>query len=293
MNSNLPKVSIGIPVYNGEKYIRRAINSVLAQTFSDFEVIISDNCSTDLTSKICVEFKNDQRIKYIKQEVNRGAGYNFPFVLSKAKGEYFIWLAYDDYWEPTFLEKNVRILDDNSNVVGSIGLVEFENENLTSENFIMKLKNIIKHKIDIEKYKHVHPAFGDYQKKTSMYLRFNQASFIYGLFRTEKLRKRWVTIKIASWDLVTLLSILKEGDFYVVDEVLSHRSSSGINSKSGLINAYKKNELQIKDLIFPYSSLAIWCMKNIGIKFYFKNLDWFLLLTIYGWRSILLELNEK
>ncbi len=285
-----------MPVYNGEKYIRQAIDSVLAQTFTDFEVIISDNNSTDSTLAICKEFeKKDQRIKYIRHEINKGAGFNFPFVLSEAKGEYFVWLAYDDYWESTFLEKNVNVLDNNKNVVGSIGLVKFiGSDNSSQKKIIMKLKNYIRSKeVNVEKYKHVHPAFGDYKKKANLYLRFNQASFIYGLFRTEKLRKSWVTIKIAAWDLVTILNVLKEGDLHVIDEVLIHRFPSGINSKSGLIMAYKKKELPFMDIVFPFSSLVIWCIKNIGFRFFLNNLDWFVLLTIYGWRSILLELNQK
>lgn len=128
------------------------------------------------------------------------------------------------------------------------------------------------------------------KKKTGIYLRFNQASFVYGVFRTEKLKRCWVPSLVSSWDLVLILSILKEGDLHVVDEVLMHRDSSGVRSNSTIINQYKRKDIPITDIILPFSSLAWWCVKNVGFRFFLKNLDWFILLTIYGWRSILLEI---
>ena len=288
-----PKVSIGMPVYNGEKYIKQAIDSVLTQTFTDFEFIISDNASTDQTENICREYgKKDARIKFIRQESNRGPSFNFLFVLSKANSDYFVWLGDDDYWEPTFLEKNVSILNSDRNVVGSIGIVEFygiENFHI-KKNLIFKIKNIMRRgsNQDYEKYQHVRPAFGTYEKKAEMYLRFNQASFVYGLFRTDKLKKRMVPIR-DSWDGILLLSILKEGDLHVVNEILIHRFVSGVHSGSGYLSSYKKNLLSFTELIFPSSNIAHWCFKNFGLKFFLRNLDWFVLSIIYGWYSIIKE----
>ena len=288
-----PKVSIGMPVYNGEKYIKQAIDSVLTQTFTDFEFIISDNASTDQTENICREYgKKDARIKFIRQESNRGPSFNFLFVLSKANSDYFVWLGDDDYWEPTFLEKNVSILNSDRNVVGSIGIVEFygiENFHI-KKNITFKIKNIIKRgsNKDFEKYVHVRPAFGSYEKKAETYLRFDQGSFVYGLFRTDKLKKRMVPIR-HSWDGILLLSILKEGDLHVVNEILIHRFVSGVHSGSGYLSSYKKNLLSFTELIFPSSNIAHWCFKNIGLKFFLRNLDWFVLSIIYGWYLIIKE----
>lgn len=111
IGNHIPLVSIGMPVYNGEKYIKEALDSLLAQTFTDFELIISDNCSTDNTLKICKEYANrDSRITYITQETNLGANSNFEFVLRKAVGEFFMWAACDDRWKIDFLEKTVNVL---------------------------------------------------------------------------------------------------------------------------------------------------------------------------------------
>lgn len=111
-NDHIPAVSVGMPVYNGAKYIREALDSLLAQTFTDFELVISDNASTDETQKICSEYVGkDRRIKYVCQADNLGSSGNFNYLLAHAKGVYFTWLACDDFMEPTYLEKMVQHLD--------------------------------------------------------------------------------------------------------------------------------------------------------------------------------------
>jgi glycosyltransferase involved in cell wall biosynthesis len=101
----LPKISIGMPVFNGGKFIREALDSLLSQSFTDFELIISDNASTDDTETICLGYATkDSRIKYVRQDKNLGAVANFMFILNKAVGEYFMWAAADDYWSSNWLE---------------------------------------------------------------------------------------------------------------------------------------------------------------------------------------------
>ncbi len=100
-----PRLSIGMPVYNGEAYLREAIDSLLAQTAGDFELIISDNASTDSTPVICHAYAvKDPRVRYIRQEVNLGAAGNFIFVLKAARHEYFMWAACDDTWSTNWVE---------------------------------------------------------------------------------------------------------------------------------------------------------------------------------------------
>ena len=118
MNSseiNAPKISIGMPVYNGEKYIREALDSLLAQTFTDFELIISDNASTDNTEKICREYMSiDNRISYLRQVKNVGAVANFDFVLAQAKSSCFMWAAHDDVWDKEYLNSGLLLLSDEN-----------------------------------------------------------------------------------------------------------------------------------------------------------------------------------
>lgn len=112
-----PRVSIGMPVYNGEKFIRKALDSLLAQTFSDFELTISDNCSTDGTEIICREYAaKDLRIRFFKQPENMGPLANFNFVLEQAVGQYFMWAAADDLWNINFMRRCVERLDNFSDI---------------------------------------------------------------------------------------------------------------------------------------------------------------------------------
>lgn len=109
-----PKVSIGMPVFNGQDYLEDAIESVLRQTYADFELVISDNCSTDRTAEICQAYmERDSRVRYVKQEENLGAVGNFNAVVHLGEGEYFKWAAHDDLMEPTFIEKCVEVLDND------------------------------------------------------------------------------------------------------------------------------------------------------------------------------------
>ena len=109
--TKVPQVSIGMPVYNGAKFIHEALDSLLAQTFADFELIISDNASTDETEAICREYAaKDERIRYVRQTENRGALANFRFVLDEAVGEYFMFAAADDFWSPNWLEELLPLI---------------------------------------------------------------------------------------------------------------------------------------------------------------------------------------
>jgi glycosyltransferase involved in cell wall biosynthesis len=113
-----PRVSIGLPVYNGENYLAEALRSLLAQTFADFEIIISDNASTDRTAEICREFTaRDKRIRYVSNETNLGPARNYNRVFKLSTGEYFKWAAHDDLYAPEFLEKCVRVLENDPGVV--------------------------------------------------------------------------------------------------------------------------------------------------------------------------------
>ena len=114
-----PVVSIGMPVYNGAKYIREALDSLLSQTFVDFELIISDNASTDATQEICEEYaRRDLRIRYVKQSENKGALANFQFVLNQAKGEFFMWAAADDKWDEHWIESIYIHICNKKNIAG-------------------------------------------------------------------------------------------------------------------------------------------------------------------------------
>ncbi len=118
MKEYAPRVSIGLPVYNGELYLAESIESLLGQTFSDFELIISDNGSTDGTQGICEQYaRRDDRIRYYREEENLGCAWNYNRVFELSRGEYFKWAADDDLHLSTFLAKAVEVLDRRSEVL--------------------------------------------------------------------------------------------------------------------------------------------------------------------------------
>ncbi|MEM6319831.1 MAG: glycosyltransferase [Bacteroidota bacterium] len=113
-----PLVSIGLPVYNGENYLSEAIASIVNQSFTDFELLISDNASTDKTAEICQYWaKKDARIQYIRNSKNLGAIPNFNHLVAKARGKYFKWAAHDDKLTVDYLAKCVAILEKDASIV--------------------------------------------------------------------------------------------------------------------------------------------------------------------------------
>jgi glycosyltransferase involved in cell wall biosynthesis len=113
-----PRVSLGLPVFNGENFIADAIASVLAQTFTDFELILQDNASTDRTAELCAAFAaRDPRVRYLRNASNLGLAPNYNLAFENARGQYFKWMAHDDYLEPTYLAETVRVLDQRPEAV--------------------------------------------------------------------------------------------------------------------------------------------------------------------------------
>jgi glycosyltransferase involved in cell wall biosynthesis len=113
-----PKVSIGLPVYNGEDFLREAIDSLLSQTAQDWELIISDNASTDGTETICRAYAaRENRIRYVRQKKNIGCDRNFDLVFSLSSGEYFKWAAHDDLHLPNFLARCIEVLEEEPSLI--------------------------------------------------------------------------------------------------------------------------------------------------------------------------------
>jgi len=292
-----PKISIGMPVYNGGQFIRKRLESLLSQTFTDFELIISDNASTDDTQKICEEFvEKDQRIKYFRQEKNFGVSWNCNFVLEKASGEYFFWAAADDIILPGFIEKNITVLESNNKIVCSTSQVKPYGEKtnyLTKndvENFTEKFKKAV-----IRKYTPLrnYSTYGSYEKKIRYYLKLRgHQQVFYGIFRTNQLREFFVHNIITGFDLATMLNALKFGDYNVLEEVLTYRYDGGVSSR-GLFNYARAFKLNFFDMIFLYYPLTRWCWKNLGAKIFFKNIDCFIKMNFEAFVFLLVDIVRK
>jgi len=126
--TDAPAVSIGMPVYNAEEYLPATIGAILAQDFRDFELIISDNASTDRSAEICEAFaRQDSRVRFVRQPINRGATVNFRFVLDAARAPLFMWAAADDVRSPDFLTRTVAVLHSRPDVIAANCRTRFEN----------------------------------------------------------------------------------------------------------------------------------------------------------------------
>jgi glycosyltransferase involved in cell wall biosynthesis len=183
-----PKVSIGMPVYNGERFIRQAIESILAQSYPHFELIISDNASTDRTQEICAEYaQRDPRICYIRHERNMGAAWNFRFVLDAGRHEFFMWAACDDYRADSFLDRAVDMLGNDQSLACALGSIVF----------ILEDGGNVVHEIHAERLFRAGDLRGFFLARELYF----KCMFMYGLFRKEHLLK-------ADW------SLLADTDFW-------------------------------------------------------------------------------
>jgi hypothetical protein len=111
-------LTIGLPVYNGQNYVSQSLDSLLAQTYPDFELIISDNASSDGTEEICRDYAaRDCRIRYVRQPANMGAALNHNYLVQAARGKLFKWAAHDDLFAPKLVERCIEALDDQPELI--------------------------------------------------------------------------------------------------------------------------------------------------------------------------------
>lgn len=201
MSSRNPRVSVGLPVYNGEQYVEEAIKSTLSQTFTDFELVISDNASTDRTPEICKDYASrDGRIRYYRNDSNLGAAKNFNRVFELSRGEYFKWAAHDDLCHPSFIEVCVRALDSSPDAVLCFGKTKI-------------IDNAGQHVGDYD------PPFLDLTEadRSTHFLALVLSNHIvveiFGIIRTEQLRRTPLIGSYVGSDIVLLAHLALFGPF--------------------------------------------------------------------------------
>jgi glycosyltransferase involved in cell wall biosynthesis len=202
-----PRISIALPVYNGERYLAQAIGSILDQTYRDFELIISDNASTDATEEICRSFEaQDGRVRYIRQPRNIGASPNFNICYALASGEYFKWAAHDDYLEPEYLAACVEVLDANRDAVLCQSLVRLIDDQ----------DRLIEIHCPIE------PAAASPlpSERFAARIRSPRCLDIWGLIRTKALRDSVLIGSYIGMDRALLLELALRGRFVSIDRPL-------------------------------------------------------------------------
>ena len=227
------RVSIGMPVYNGAAYIERALDSILAQTFTDFELIISDNASTDRTRDICERYAaRDSRIRFFRNERNMGASWNFNRVYSLSRAPYFKQAAHDDLCAPTFLERCVEVLDrDPSVVMAYPRTILIDGDDREIERFAGTLD--LRHKQPHERFQAFHHTFGDW----------SICHPIFGVMRVAPVANREILPPYIASDMVLLCELALHGKIYEVPEYLFslrwHAGASTVANK-------------------PYAKRALW-----------------------------------
>jgi glycosyltransferase involved in cell wall biosynthesis len=203
---NIPRVSVGLPVYNGEEYLGQALDSALEQTYGDFEIVISDNASTDATESICRDYAaRDNRIRYVRQTSNRGVITNSNLVFEMARGEFFRWASHDDYTSPGHLQECVSVLESNPDVVLSY----------TWTTFLDKAGEVI----DTESLP-VSLGSDSVAERYDTYLRkcMGSCDLPYGLIRSGALRKTRLYATHGNSDHHLMLELILQGRFKAVPE---------------------------------------------------------------------------
>ena len=247
-----PKVSIGMPVYNGVQFLSETLISMLNQSFSDFEIIISDNASTDGTEKLCREAAGcDSRVRYYRQPENLGGPDNFKFVLDNAQGVYFMWVAVDDPRSIDFLAHNVAWLDEHPGYVASTSPNCYEGEEGLVGRYV---------RFSLE---------GNLEERYLGFLRNSWRShgIFYSLMRTS---------------VISECAILRQGftavdwaiDFFLVSRGPVKRTEfglmivglSGLSSSAGAWNAYRSNSLEHILPLYRFSLYALGLMKPLSLK---------------------------
>lgn len=246
---NLPLVSIGLPTYNGASRIKRTIDSLLAQSYRNFELVISDNASEDNTREICETYaRQDSRIRYIRQPNNLGMVPNFyDVVANESTGDYFMWTSDDDWWHPEFISTLKKVLDYNKSygvAMGSLGLVYEDGVKAGQISFDDKIGSLT--------YGQVFNAI--INKKPPLHF------FIYGLFRMEVIRKlHWQsTPLVVGPDKVLMSEAALFTRFYSISSELLVRT---IHRASATESQRWEGDPYQSTFSAYFSTLITWCKR--------------------------------
>ena len=234
-----PLVSIGMAVHNGERYIRQALDSLLAQDYDNFELIISDNASTDKTREICLAYAaKDKRVRYYRNQTNVGALRNFDRVFELSSGEYFMWACHDDYWKPRYLSSCLKAFNISEAIVltgtecdsidPETGELIFVDEGLSTVG-LSPGKRFMRYKSTLHGGRHVGGIF-------------------YGVYKRTALRKVMPMKKVVAVDHIIMAEMCFQGEFVTVPKRLMAKRVGGVSaSLESMAHAYgMSNQLLVK-----------------------------------------------
>ena len=241
----MTEITIGMPLYNNASTLNRAINSIRAQSYTHWKLIISDDGSTDDTDSILNSI-NDPRIQVFRQSKNLYFK-NFNFVLNNAETPYFAWLAGDDYWKNDFLEKSIQYLCENQICALIASKCNFEDENGVFQGTSTG----------------TYPIIGDINERIAKYLKSpSDNSRMYGLFRTEHLKKSMPNKIFHAWDWSLCARNLQYGEHHELNEVLIYREKT---HSQNYVKSIDRDEVSLLTRYFPLMRCSADIMNN-GVK---------------------------
>ena len=263
-----PKVSIGIPTFNRPEGLKNTLEYLTKQSYTNIEIIISDNCSpTNEVSKIAAEFIDlDPRVKFYKQSENRGASFNFKFVLHKAVGEYFMWAADDDWWDEKFVEKIVsKILQTPGAVAGFCNYIISDEENPASPS-----PNALPHLLELNHTSDVSrlSAF------IKQYEGNGKANIFYSVIKSDIIKSIPLDLinekVLIGSDLLIIYSWLRYGNIAICEEVLRKTTIGNVKHYDQGIAGLENVKW---NLIFIYIYIGkmkfYWNTWGVNILFYY------------------------
>ena len=288
MNDRIPKVSIGMPVLNGENYIEPAIRSILAQTYSDFELIISDNASQDRTEEICRHYlEKDGRIRYYRNDSNIGAARNFNRTVELARGEFFKWAAHDDTLAPEYLERCLEVLEQDESLILSFPKTVLVNHSGDAvSKYEVKMGNISSEKPQT--------------RYRDLVLVCHWGIEIFGLFRKSVLDTTNLLASFPGSDRTFMAELSLMGRFYEIPEYLFYsRDHPERSTKTGTIHSRAEwwDTKNTGQTVFPQWRLAyelVRIVKNARLSpkeqtaCYMSVAKWFT--SNHNWLRMLMDL---
>jgi len=198
----MPKITIGLMVYNEEKDLDEAIRSIYEQNFEDIEILVGNNASTDNSTNIIESYaKQDARIVHIQRERNIGALQNWNDLVNRAKGEYFILAGGHDKWSPNYLKNLSKELDNNQKAVVSYAKTTWIDKDSAEINYSTSL-------LDTSGLSHI----GKFVS-----LMFSNQHPIMGLIRTKSIRETRMQLEILGSGEIFLQELVQLGDFVLVE----------------------------------------------------------------------------
>lgn len=256
MTSPSPRLSIGVPVYNGADYIAEAITSHLEQDFTDFELVVSDNCSDDGTPDIVNEFvKADARVSYSRNDTNVGGPANFNRLFRLTSGELFRWAAADDRIEPGYLAKVISMMDaDRDIVIGhsdcllidphSDPMLEMAQGYLGGDGYMEAIK--LHAPAGDDRFHSPHP----HQRIDAVINNNHRNFYIFGIMRRDIMMQTRLHGAFYGGDRTLLVEMAMRGTFRKVPEPLFGSRSHGSNASRSGLNFDELKQHGAKDLSF-------------------------------------------